>query len=63
MKNWRQEKMNCIERYEDTGMEPEDVLTTKDLAEIACAMNLLKKYQGIGAVEEFAALKEKERDE
>lgn len=55
--------MNCIERYEDTGMEPEDVLTTKDLAEIACAMNLLKKYQGIGAVEEFAALKEKERDE
>ena len=31
-----------LKRYEDTGMEPEDVLTTKDLVEIACAMNLLK---------------------
>ncbi len=47
-----------LKRYEDTGMEPEDVLTGRVLAETACAINVLKKYQDIGTVEEFAALKE-----
>jgi len=49
-----------LKRYEDTGLEPENILTGRKLAEIACAIIVLKKYQDIGTVEEFAALKEKE---
>ena len=31
--------------YEDTGLEPEEILTAKESAEIACALNELKKYK------------------
>lgn len=42
--------------YEDTGLAPEQILGGKELAEIACAMNLLKRYQTLGTVEELTAL-------
>lgn len=48
--------------YEDTGLEPEEVLTGKELAEIACAMNLLKEYQSVGSIERFRELVQADRD-
>ena len=38
--------------YEDTGLEPEEVLSGKELAEIACAMNKLKAYIDTGLTPE-----------
>lgn len=48
--------------YEDTGLEPEEVLTAKENAEVACALNLLKEYQSVGSVEYFRELSQAERD-
>lgn len=53
---------NQCKAYEDTGLEPEEITTGKELAEIACALNLLKRYQAIGTVDELSALV-KARDE
>lgn len=48
--------------YEDTGLEPEEVLTGKELAEVACAVNLLKEYQDIGPVDRFRELAQAEKE-
>ena len=48
--------------YEDTGLDPEEVLTGKELAEIACAMNLLKEYQSLGTIEHMRDLAQAEKD-
>lgn len=48
--------------YEDTGLEPEEVLTAKENAEVACALNLLKEYQSVGSVEHFRELSQTEHD-
>lgn len=42
--------------YEDTNQAPEDILSGKEMAEIACAMELLKKYQALGTPERFQEL-------
>ena len=38
--------------YEDTGLEPEEILSGKELAEIACALNELKAYKDTGLTPE-----------
>ena len=48
--------------YEDTGLEPEEMLTGKELVEIACALDLLKKYQSFGPVDRFRELAQAEKD-
>lgn len=48
--------------YEDTGLEPEEIPTGLELANVYGAMLLLKRYQALGVVEELAALV-KARDE
>ena len=54
--------VNRLAAYEDTGLEPEEVLTAKENAEVACALNLLKEYQSVGSVEYFRELSQAERD-
>lgn len=51
-----------LQAYRATGLTPEEVLTGKELAEIACAMNLLKEYQGFGTIEHFRELVQAEQD-
>lgn len=53
---------NLLAAYENTGLEPEKVLTAKENAEVACALNLLKEYQSIGSVEHFRELSRAEKD-
>jgi len=36
---------NRLAEYEDTGLEPKDILAGKELAEIACALSELKRYK------------------
>lgn len=42
--------------------EPEEALTAKEMAEVACALNLLKEYQFVGSVEHFRELSQAEND-
>lgn len=48
--------------YEDTDLEPDEVLTGKELAEIACAINLLKEYQSLGTLARLKQLAHAEKD-
>lgn len=48
--------------YEDTGLGPEEILTGKELVEVACAMNLLKEYQAIGPIDHLRELAQAEKD-
>lgn len=48
--------------YEDTGLEPVEIITGKELAEIACAMNLLKKYQEIGSPDRLRELAQADKE-
>lgn len=51
---------NCCKAYEDTGTAPEDIPTGVELANVFCAIDLLKQYQELGTLEEFAAYKNAE---
>lgn len=42
--------------------ESEEALTAKEMAEVACALNLLKEYQSVGSVEHFRELVQAEKD-
>ena len=48
--------LNRLSAYEDTGLDPVDILTGTELANVYAAMQLLKRYQTLGTVEELAAL-------
>lgn len=54
----------CIQRladYEDTGLAPEDIPTGLEFANVACALNLLEKYEALGTLEDLKALKDAEK--
>lgn len=49
-----EEACERLAAYENTGLEPEEILSGKELAEIACALNDLKAYKDTGLTpEEF----------
>lgn len=48
--------------YEDTGLEPEEIITGKELAEIACGLELLKKYQELGNFDRLRELAEADKE-
>lgn len=48
--------------YEDTGLEPEEIITGKELAEIACGLEQLKKYQELGNVDRLRELAEADKE-
>ncbi|MCI8620242.1 MAG: hypothetical protein HFG44_09295 [Oscillospiraceae bacterium] len=45
-------EVDRLAAYEDTGLEPEEILSGKELAEIACALNELKAYKDTGLTPE-----------
>ena len=47
--------------YEDTGLEPKEIITEKEMVEISCALNLLKKYQRIGTPDRLRELAQADR--
>lgn len=48
--------------YESTGMEPEDILSAKDMAKIACALHELNQYKELGDIDRLRELVEADRD-
>lgn len=45
-------EVDRLAAYEDTGLEPEEILSGKELAEIACALNELTAYKDTGLTPE-----------
>ena len=53
---------NRLAEYEDTGLEPEEILTGKELAEVACALISLKEYKSLGTIDHIRELLKAEKD-
>ena len=54
---------NRLSAYEDTGLEPQDIISAVDMAKIACALHELNAYKDIGPIEHLRDLIQAERDE
>lgn len=48
--------------YEDTGLEPRDVISAVDMAKIACALHELNAYKDLGSIEHLRELIQAEQD-
>ena len=48
--------------YEDTGLEPQDIISAGDMAKIACALHELNAYKDIGPIEHLRDLIQAEQD-
>lgn len=53
---------NRLSEYEDTGLEPDDILTCKELAEAAYAFIFLKEYKSLGTIDPIRKLLKAEKD-
>ena len=51
-----------LAEYEDAGLEPEEILTGKELAEVACALISLKEYKSLGTIDHIRELLQAEHD-
>ena len=45
--------LNRLAEYEDTRLEPDEILTWKDLAEAAYAFIFLNEYKSLGTIDHF----------
>ncbi len=59
----RQRALKRLAAYEDTGLEPEDILSLCEMDKRAKMADMLRleEYQAVGSVSEFRALKEAEK--
>ena len=48
--------------YEDSGMEPQDIISAVDMAKIACALHELNAYKDIGPIDHIRDLLHAEQD-
>ena len=53
---------NRLPEYEDTGLEPDEILTCKELAEAAYAFIFLKEYKSLGTIDPIRELLKAEKD-
>lgn len=47
---------NRLAAYEDTGLEPQDIISAVDMGKIACALHELNAYKDIGSIEHLREL-------
>ena len=48
--------------YEDTGLEPQDIISAVDMAKIACALHELNAYKDIGTIDHLRDLLQAEKE-
>ena len=48
--------------YEDTGLEPQDIISAVDMSKIACALHELNAYKDIGPIDHIRDLIQDEKD-
>ena len=53
---------NRLADYEDTGLEPQDIISAVDMAKIACALHELNAYKDLGPIDHIRDLLQAEQD-
>ena len=48
--------------YEDTGLEPEEILSAVDMAKVACALEELNAYKELGSLDRLRELAKADRE-
>ena len=48
---WKSGGIDRLAAYEDTGLEPQDIISAVDMAKIACALHELNAYKDIGPID------------
>lgn len=48
--------------YEDTGLEPEEILSAVDMAKVACSLEALNAYKELGSLDRLRELAEADRE-
>ena len=54
--------MKRLAAYEDSGLEPQDIISAVDMAKIACALHELNAYKDIGPIDHIRDLLQAEQD-
>lgn len=52
-----------LKAYEDTGMEPSEILTSTEMANVACALSDLRQYREIGDLDRLRKLAQADWDD
>ena len=58
----RKKILNRLAAYEDSGLEPQDIISAVDMAKIACALHELNAYKDLGPIEHIRDLIKAEQD-
>ena len=58
----RKKILNRLAAYEDTGLEPQDIISAVDMAKIACALHELNAYKDIGPIDHLRDLLQAENE-
>ena len=53
---------NRLAAYEDTGLEPQDIISAVDMSKIACALHELNAYKDLGPIDHIRDLIKAEQD-
>lgn len=54
--------LNRLAAYEDTGLEPEEIISAVDMAKVACALEELNAYKELGPLDRLRELAEADRE-
>lgn len=57
-----QPMVDRLAAYEDTGLEPEDIISAVDMARVACALHKLNAYTDLGTIDHLRELVQAEQD-
>ena len=56
------EAVDRLAAYENTGLEPENVISAVDMAKVACALEELNDYKKLGSLHRLRELAEADRE-
>ena len=57
-----EKQIDRLAAYEDTGLEPQDIISAVDMGKIACALHELNAYKDIGPIDHLRDLLQAEQD-
>ena len=60
--DWKSGGIDRLAAYEDSGLEPKDIISAVDMAKIACALHELNAYKDIGPIDHIRDLIKAEQD-
>ena len=60
--DWKSGGIDRLAAYEDSGLEPKDIISAVDMAKIACALHELNAYKDLGPIDHIRDLIKAEQD-